>query len=244
MLEFVCLRVYNLLVRKNQNGGIKMKGLMKKVTAVVLTMAIALTSVLFAAPNVETAQAATSVSINKNYQNMVLTYKPGDGYKGYYTYIYINGCTSKSQIKSLKSSNKAATLEAQNGKIKVSFPKKAFKTTISCTVKGKKLKTTLTIKKYSNPLKTFKIDKSTFTSKFSNNDVYRQGKSFKNKTMTLKAKSGWIIGLVYVYNGSSYKKYDVYGSSFSKKVTLGSRIEVLCYNSKQNIFETLTLYKY
>lgn len=55
MLEFVCLRVYNLLVRKNQNGGIKMKGLMKKVTAVVLTMAIALTSVLFAAPNVETA---------------------------------------------------------------------------------------------------------------------------------------------------------------------------------------------
>ncbi|MDE6233463.1 MAG: hypothetical protein K2M60_08995 [Lachnospiraceae bacterium] len=221
-----------------------MKGFMKKVTATALAMAIALTSALFAAPNVETVQAASSVRINKYDDNMVLTYKPGDTYTGYYTFINIDGCTSKSQIKNLKSSNKIAKVEAQAGRIKVTFPKKAFKTTITCTVKGKKLKTTLTIKKYTNPLKTFKIDKSTFTSKFSNNDTYRQGKSFKNKKMTLQAKSGWMIAAVYVYNGATYKEYKVYGSKFSKKITLGTKVEVLCYNSKQNIFETLTLYKY
>lgn len=225
-----------------------MKKCMKKLTAVLLTLAIALTSVLFVAPNITEAKAASGdICINPYYHNMVLTYKPGDIYTGYYTNIYINGCSKKSQIKSLKSTNKSVKLEAKDGYITAHFPKKAFKTTITCTVKGKKLKTTLTIKKYTNPLKVLKIDNTNFTKKLDRDDSYSQKKKFSNKKMSIQLKSGWKISSVYVYNNSSSSSWrNLNTAKFSKKISLTSSyayVNIYVYNTKTGVSECLSLYR-
>lgn len=49
-------------------------------------------------------------------------------------------------------------VSAKDGYIRVDYGKKAGKATITCTVKGVKLKTTFTVKKYTNPVSSIKIE--------------------------------------------------------------------------------------
>lgn len=225
-----------------------MKKLFKRTAAFLLALTLLLTAdTLFLSKPVEVSAASNKPYINPYSNNMVLTYKTGDKTKypqGYYTTISIVNCDKKSQIKKLKSSNKNMKVEAKDGYIKVYFGYKAEKTTITCTVNKVKLKTTLTVKKYSNPLKTFKIGKTNYTSKYKNIDDYKDKKSYKKQKMVLETNKNWVIRSVYVYSGSSSQSYRPNSNKLTKKVTLNPKnydnVSIYLYNSKTKVSECLT----
>lgn len=223
-----------------------MKKMCKRAIAFTLALLMVLTTALLLPQNTAEVQAASQKVYINPYSAKVVTYKTGDGISKYSTVISIMGCTKASEIKKLKSSSKAVKVSAQNGYIRAEFGDKAAKATITCTVKGVKLKTTLTVKKYTNPCSSLKLGKTNFTSKFSKTDIYRQTKAFKNQTLSIKAKSGWKISKVSVYNNGSYKGYTVNSSKFSKKINLNgnySTVYVYCTNTKTGISECLILTK-
>ena len=105
-----------------------MRKLSKKVIAFALAVVMFVTAGAAAPQGTVEVQAASSkVYIIDSNKNMVFTYKPGDGYTGYYTLITIMGCNKASQIKKLKSSSKDVKVYAKNGYIRAEFGKKAIK---------------------------------------------------------------------------------------------------------------------
>ena len=219
-----------------------MKKLSKKVIAFALAVVMTLTAGAVAPQgNVEVQAASGRVYVNP-YSATVVTYKPGKDVNTFTSTISIMGCDKAKEIKKLKSSNKNIRVAARDGYIRVEFGKKAAKSTITCTVKGVKLKTTFTVKKYT---KTFKIGKTNLLSKFNKNDVLRTNKAFKKQKLDIKLKSGWKISSVHVTSGTgSYNNYRVNKSSFSKKITVSNNygyIYVYCYNEKTKVSECLQI---
>ena len=224
-----------------------MKKLSKKVIAFALAVVMILTAgAVVPQGNVEVQAANSRVYIVNSCKNMVFTYKSGDGYTGYYTVISIMGCNKASQIKKLKSSSKDVRVYAKDGCIRAEFGKKAIKkATITCTVKGVKLKATLSVKKYSNPCASFKLGKTDLTSKFSKTDVFKTNKNYKNQKLTINMKNGWKITKVYVQKKSgSYTTERMNKSSYSKKISLTNNsgyVYVYCYNEKTKVSEMLEI---
>ena len=131
-----------------------MKKLSKKVIAFALAVVMTLTAGAVAPQgNVEVQAASGRVYVNP-YSATVVTYKPGKDVNTFTSTISIMGCNKAKEIKKLKSSNKNIRVAARDGYIRVEYGKKEAKSTITCTVKGVKLKTTFTVKKYTNPCKT------------------------------------------------------------------------------------------
>lgn len=222
-----------------------MKKLSKKLIAFALVLVMTVTAGAVVPQGMVEVQAASgSVYVNP-YSATVVTYKPGSAVNRYSSVISIMGCSKAKEIKNLKSSNKDIKVAPRNGYIHVEFGKKAAKSTITCTVKGVKLKTTLTVKKYSNPCKTFKIGKTNLTSKFNQVDVLKTNKAYKNQKLDIKLKNGWKISSVHVTSGTgSYKNYKVDKSSFSKKITLSNNygfLYVYCYNEKTKVSECIQI---
>ena len=179
-----------------------MKKLSKKVIAFALAVVMTLTAGAVAPQgNVEVQAASGRVYVNP-YSATVVTYKPGKDVNTFTSTISIMGCDKAKEIKKLKSSNKNIRVAARDGYIRVEYGKKEAKSTITCTVKGVKLKTTFTVKKYTNPCKTFKIGKTNLLSKFNKNDVLRTNKAFKKQKLDIKLKSGWKISSVHVTSGT------------------------------------------
>ena len=212
-----------------------MKKLSKKVIAFALAVVMTLTAGAVAPQgNVEVQAASGRVYVNP-YSATVVTYKPGKDVNTFTSTISIMGCDKAKEIKKLKSSNKNIRVAARDGYIRVEFGKKAAKSTITCTVKGVKLKTTFTVK----------IGKTNLLSKFNKNDVLRTNKAFKKQKLDIKLKSGWKISSVHVTSGTgSYNNYRVNKSSFSKKITVSNNygyIYVYCYNEKTKVSECLQI---
>ena len=119
-----------------------MKKLSKKVIAFALAVVMTLTAGAVAPQgNVEVQAASGRVYVNP-YSATVVTYKPGSALSRFSSVISIMGCSKAKEIKNLKSSNKYIKVAPRDGYIRVEFGKKAAKSTITCTVKGVKLKTT------------------------------------------------------------------------------------------------------
>ena len=224
-----------------------MRKLSKKVIAFALAVVMFVTAGAAAPQGTVEVQAASSkVYIIDSNKNMVFTYKPGDGYTGYYTLITIMGCNKASQIKKLKSSSKDVKVYAKNGYIRAEFGKKAIKkATITCKVKGVHLKATLSVKKYTNPCSSFKLGKTNLTSKFSKTDVFKTNKNYKNQKLTIKMNKGWKITKVYVQKKSgSYTTERMNKTSYSKKISLTNNsgyVYVYCYNEKTKVSECLEI---
>lgn len=219
-----------------------MKKFAQKVIAFMLVAAMIITAGVFA-PTDEVQAANSKVYINP-FSATVVTYKPGDGVSENWSVISIMGCSKKSEIKNLKSSNKNMRVEKRDGYVVVYFGDKVQKTTITCTVKGVKLKTTLTVRKYVNPAKSIKIGKTNLTSKFKTTDICRKnGKTYKNQTLSVQLKSGWKINYVSVRNNGKTKQYNkVNSAKFSKKITLkgnDSYVLIQCVNAKTKVTENL-----
>lgn len=222
-----------------------MKKQVKKIAVFMLSLAILLSSVLATPSGFTEVQAATTPSFYSD--TYVTTYKTGDTYKQYWAAIAIAGSPKKSKIKSLKSSNKNVKVEKRDGYIVAYFGDKTCKTTISCKVNGTTIKTVLNIKKYTNPAKSIKIGSTNFTSKFKNTDTYKQSKTYKKQTLSVKMNSNWKIRSVYVHSGNTTKSYTgINKSSFSKKITMSKNydyVDIYCYNTKTGVNEVLTIYK-
>ncbi len=77
-------------------------------------------------------------------------------------------------------------VSAKDGYIRVDYGKKAGKATITCTVKGVKLKTTFTVKKYTNPVSSIKIGSKNYTSSFAKNTYTYTSKKVSKKTLSVK----------------------------------------------------------
>lgn len=219
-----------------------MKKFTQRVIAFLLVAVMVVTAGVFT-PAKEVQAASSNVYINP-FSATVVTYKTGDTTTENWSVISIMGCEKKSQIKNLKSSNKNIRVEKRDGYLVAYFGDKAQKTTITCTVKGVKLKTTLTVKKYSNPAKSIKIGKTNLTSKFNNtNYVKKNGKNYKNQTLSVQLKSGWKIKYVSVTNNGKTKQYsNVNSAKFSNKITLSgtsSSVHIQCVNEKEKITEDL-----
>lgn len=220
------------------------KGIKKGFTLLLMT------AVILTAVNAVPQSAARVQAAVKPYfvvKNPTVTYKPGDNYSRYYTVLSIAGCTEKSEIKSLKSSNKKVKAVAGNGYVAVYFGDRALTSVISCKVRGTKISTKLTVKKYANPFDSFKIGKQTFTGKFNKNNEYRQEKHIERQTLSIRVKKGWKITGVSVYSGGGCKTYRVNKSTFSKKITLNGRYSAAVYvyvkNTKTGISERMIFRK-
>lgn len=227
-----------------------MKKATKRLLAAFLALAMVFTLLAVPATSMRNVSASEKVGINP-YSDRTVSMTPeeqkwaasGITLSGV---ISITGTTKASQIKKLKSSNKNMKVSAHaaaSGYIAVEY-KKPGKTTISCTAKGKKLKTTFTVKKYSNPVKTLKIGSKSYTSKFNKVRIASSAKKISKQTLNIKAKKGWTIDWVSVYNGSS-KYYTVNKKSFSKKVTLnkkGGYVMVKLTQKSTGLSENLQIY--
>ena len=211
-----------------------MKKLSKQLIAFALVLVMTVTAGAVIPQGMVEVQAASGRVYVNPYSATVVTYKPGSALSRFSSVISIMG-----------SSNKYIKVAPRDGYIRVEFGKKAAKSTITCTVKGVKLKTTFTVKKYTNPCKTFKIGKTNLLSKFNKNDVLRTNKAFKKQKLDIKLKSGWKISSVHVTSGTgSYNNYRVNKSSFSKKITVSNNygyIYVYCYNEKTKVSECLQI---
>ena len=161
-----------------------MKKLSKKVIAFALAVVMTLTAGAVAPQgNVEVQAASGRVYVNP-YSATVVTYKPGSALSRFSSVISIMGCSKAKEIKNLKSSNKYIKVAPRDGYIRVEFGKKAAKSTITCTVKGVKLKTTFTVKKYTNPCETFKIGKTTCFQNLIKMMYLERTRHLKNKNWT------------------------------------------------------------
>ena len=211
--------------------------------ALVLALMMLITSLVWI-PSDEVKAASSNVYINP-YSATVVTYKTGDGVSKNWSVISIMGCSKKSEIKNLKCSNKNMSVEKQNGYLVVYFGDKAQKATITCTVKGVKLKTTLTVKKYSNPASSIKFGKKNLTSQFKNNTVYhKRGTNFNNQNLQVNLKNGWKITSIYISNGNKRQNIQVNAAKFSKKITLkgkNSYCYIYCKNDKTKVSEVLSI---
>lgn len=221
-----------------------MKKATKRLLAVLLTFVMAVTLLAVPASGMNDVSAATEeVGINP-YSTRIVSIVPGRyGPSGV---ISVTGTTKASDIKNLKSSNKDMKVSARaaaSAYIHVEYTKPG-KTTITFTVKGKKIKTTFTVKKYSNPFKTFKVGGKSYTSKFNKAKTVHTNKKISKKTLKVTAKKGWVITQVNVHNGygsNASKYYRVNKTSFSKKITLNRQYAEVVVQLKQ---KSTGLYEY
>lgn len=189
---------------------------MKNVINKLILMAFAMVVLVAATPVATKAAPYVSESFTAYYQ----------GYESSGS-IYIGNLKKDSKITSVKSSNTkvavpttksftayTSTAIAKNysnykdyyGYVNFSY-KKAGKATLSFKVDGKTYKVKVTINKYTNPAKSIKINGTEVASKFDKKgsvEVKKIKKNVKNAKITAKAKSGWKITSINIYDQKDY----------------------------------------
>ncbi|MGX8688270.1 MAG: hypothetical protein ACSW8K_10790 [bacterium] len=217
----------------------------------LLLAAICFLAALWMTPGfAEGIQAATSKTVYWNPNSVFSgTWKPDDSVKEYYGVISIMGCTSKDQIKNLKSSDKSiASVTAHDGFILVKYGNKSGTVTISCRVRKVDLSHKFRIRKYTNPFSRFKLAGKGMKKKFDTNVQYTVKEKYYQNILNLKVKSGWKIQTVVVENGNAKKRtYNVNAATFRKRVNMtskkGATITVTVKNTDKGIVETIKLIK-
>lgn len=210
----------------------------KRIATILIAMATIMVTLAVPQQTVTVKAASSPYFIGDKH---IVVYEKGGSESSNWEVLSIMYCSKKSQIKNLKSSNKKVKVEAKEGYVVAKYPNKALTTTITCTVKNKKLSTKLIVKKYQNPAKTYKIGSKNYASIFNYNSRNYEGKKCKNQKFTVAAKKGWKITSVNIYTGkksiSKYFDYGKYASSYSTKLTLANSVayvNVGFYNEKED----------
>lgn len=214
----------------------------KKILASLLVFVMVLSMGLVPAAEDVAAASKKNIYINP-YSTRTVTYYTGDNLSKYSGVISIVGCSKASEIKSLKSDNENIKVSARNGYIRVEYGDKAGKAKITCKVKGVKLSTTFTVKKYSNPCKSLKIGKTNLTKKYNKTWSYRQNKEFKNQKLDVQMNKNWKISTIYVSNSSGTQRFYVNKNKFNKKISIKgnySSFSIYCENTKTGINEVIS----
>lgn len=175
------------------------------------------------------------------------------------TYPVVNSNTSR-EIKNFPVNGKVVKLKSNNKKVvtvdesilgglhgekEIYFtPKKVGKTTVTFQVKnGKKVQkftTKVIVKKYSNPIKSFKIGKTQYASKFKRTNFIEPKKGATGK-LSIKLKSGWKIKSIRHHRAKDCRDVKVKNN---KKMRLrdGDSLIVTVYNKKQNLEYEMIIY--
>ena len=210
----------------------------------LLLAAICFLAALWMTPG--TVQAASSKTVYWNPKSLFAgTWKPDDSVNEYYGVISIMGCTSKDQIKDLKSSDKSiASVTAHDGFIMVKYGNKSGTVTISCRVRKVDLTHKFRVRKYTNPFSRFKLAGKGMKKRFNTNVQYTVKEKYYQNILNLKVKDGWKIQTVVVENGKAKKKeYKVNASTFRERVNMtskkGATITITVKNADKGIVETI-----
>lgn len=194
-----------------------MKRVLKKSIMFVLALVFVLTVGLFVPQNIVEAEAATKYEFLSDAKNKTVYYAPDDNTIRYID-LDISGYPKSSQIKNLKSSKPSAVrVQARSGCVRA-YIRGTGTATISCKIGGQTISTKLTVKKWSNPFNSFKLDKTEFKTKFNKATGFEwfHTNKISSKKLTLKVKNGWKITSVYSYNGGSSKsKYGINKNSYT-----------------------------
>lgn len=162
----------------------------KRFLAVLLMVMVFASSIM---PSME-AQAASiyfekkiSFAMYPSRKNVVTTY-----------YRYIQNPTSKGKVSQVKSSNKSVVevKKADHSNSAIGFtPKKPGTAKVTFKYAGKKYTTTVTVKNWENPCKTFKLGNKDYASKFNISGRYHLNGQKKDKTVkvNIAAKKGWVL---------------------------------------------------
>ena len=222
-----------------------MKKVTKKLVSAVLTLVMAL-SIIVAVPAKETKAA-----YDYNYQFRASTYTfyyAGTSDLNFASVSIMYGSSlKKSDVKNLKSSNSNVKLYLRaGGKITFKVPSKALTTTITCTVNGRALSTTVKIRPAGNPFKTFNIGSKKLAAGFKNKDYqYTMLPIVKSKgKTTIATNSGWKIVSYYYYNSgsTSISKTNLTASKVSKSFAFTgsiSYLEVRVHHEKSDLYRTV-----
>ncbi|MCR5271550.1 MAG: hypothetical protein K6E13_00995 [Lachnospiraceae bacterium] len=235
-----------------------MKNFIKKFAVLAMAAAITLT----AAPiNALAAVSAPS--------SVTLYAGSTDGSSTRTTYISISGLKKSSTIKSVKSSKKSVAAyyskslssyiteyasssssgyKSYSGDIEV-LCKKAGSATISYKIDNKTYKTKVNVKKYTNPVKSLKINGKDVASKFKKSSYVsakKPSKTIKNFKVSATAASGWKITSISCSESAESDSTNGSLSNYNKglksrtliidRVKKGSScyINVYCVNTKTN----------
>lgn len=164
-----------------------MKKLLKRTSAIMLCFAVLVSSLFI--PDMKAEAAETEI-----------TYFAPNGNSASKQYkLYVS-----SKISNPKSSNKSvATASIKKEKdvwvLTVSL-KKTGTTTISYSGTGYTRKIKLTVKKYTSPVQSLKIGKTTLTSKYKNS--YQSTGSALNGKISVKTKNGWKLNKAWKFKSS------------------------------------------
>lgn len=163
------------------------------------------------------------------------------------------GVKAEKHVTNLKSSKKSvASVQkfSYNGTVYVGVtPKKVGKTTVSFTAKvnGKKrnYKCVVTVKKYTNPFKSFTIGKVNMAKKLNSTDMVdiKLSKTLKNQKVSFKLKSGWYFNGAACYNSNDGQGRVNIKNGTKIKVKKGRQIEIWLTNKAGDDLAIRIFYK-
>ncbi|MCF0132297.1 MAG: hypothetical protein HUJ72_00370 [Blautia sp.] len=159
------------------------KSVRKCMVLLLATMLLTVLSVPVCAKDITTIQ-----------KNVVTTLYPNQG-KAYHHFPLILNTSGK--IKGYSLSDKSIGTIKNVSNSLIFYPKKVGKTTLKVVVGNKTYKSNITVKKYKNPVSSFKIGNQTVSGKkFDKNSLCKLDYSkFKNKKVSLKfkLKKDWVL---------------------------------------------------
>lgn len=163
------------------------------------------------------------------------------------------GVKSEKYVANLKSSKKSvATVDtfSYNGTVYVGVtPKKVGKTTVSFTAKvnGKKknYKCVVTVKKYINPFKSFKIGTVNMARKFNSTHLVdmKLSKTLKNQKVSFKLKSGWRLNWAGCYNSNNGQDLVAIKNGTKINVRKGRQIQLSLADKDGAVLDIYIYYK-
>ena len=147
--------------------------------------------------------------------------------------LYING---KKKFKNVKNSNtKVAKVEVtQDGKALNITTKKPGKTKITYKYGGKTYKKKLVVVKYANPVKSFKIGKKNYVSKFKKYGWFACSHDVSG-LVSVKAKRGWTLKKIVITNIDDYSTKKVANNKYT--MTGGYNISAFLKNKKTGLVQ-------
>ena len=218
----------------------------RKLISAVLTLVMVLSVIAFV-PAKE-AKAATYRFLYSTYNIYYDSLDVASPVRGY-SHVDISGAYSldASAIKNLKCSNSSVYVYARKGgRITFSAPTKQMTFTISCTVGGQKIKTTVKMVPVIKAFKTFNIGSRKLAAAFkSTESLYTINPITKaNGNTVITVNNGWKITGYYYYNSGSESKSES-GKSLTT-LKLGklafdgsvSHLDITVKHAKSNITRT------
>lgn len=222
-----------------------MKKGLKRILSMALAFVLIFGGIFTFSPS--TAMAAYAPAFVDS--NVHVIAQDGDFFNHHYALFSIYNCHKASDITAVKSSNTSvARVEVERGYLRVYYYKPGT-STISCKVRGKKISSKITVHKYQNPFKSFKIGKTDFKSKFNKHGRYTlyHTKSMKNQDLSIQLNSGWIITSISSTIDSKHISESFYATANKTKYSLKKRtfnsssdyITLNCYNKKYDAYQSI-----